>query len=82
MQNLMRRVPRSLMYSSRPKARTAHVGPVRLARENLRFIKAEPDALRSPRDSSQDQLRAQALTRGAHQNLLLVGQNLVRRVLV
>ena len=85
------------MYSSRPGARTAHIGFVRLARENLRFIKAEPDALRSPRDSSQDQLRAQDLeyssrpkartahvgpARLAHQNLLLVGQNLVRRVLV
>ena len=25
------------MYSSRPKARTAHIGSVRLARENLHF---------------------------------------------
>ena len=37
MRNLTRRVPRSLMYSSRPKARTAHIGSVRLARENPRF---------------------------------------------
>ena len=35
--NLTRRVPRSLMYSSRPGARTAHIGSVRLARENPRF---------------------------------------------
>ena len=35
--NLVRCVPRSLMYSSRPKARTAHIAPVRLAHQNLRF---------------------------------------------
>ena len=37
MQNLRRRVPQALMYSSRPKARTAHIAPVRLAPENLLF---------------------------------------------
>ena len=35
--NLTRRVPRNLMYSSRPKARTAHIAPVRLAHQNLLF---------------------------------------------
>ena len=37
MQNLRRFVPQALMYSSRPKARTAHIAPVRLAPENLLF---------------------------------------------
>ena len=49
-QNLTRRVPRSLMDSSRPKARTAHIGFVRLARENPRFngwnlVRCVPQAL-------------------------------------
>ena len=47
MRNLMRCVPRSLMYSSRPKARTAHIGSVRLARENPLLVDAEPRPLRS-----------------------------------
>ena len=42
MRNLMRRVPQVLMYSSRPKAHTVHVAPVRLAHQNLRFSGAEP----------------------------------------
>ena len=33
----MRRVPQGLEYPSRPKARTAHVGPARLAHQNPRF---------------------------------------------
>ena len=37
LRNLMRCVPQALMYSSRPKARTAHIAPVRLAPGNLRF---------------------------------------------
>ena len=43
----MRCVPRSLMYSSRPKARTAHVGIARLAHQNPLFMDAEPGLLRS-----------------------------------
>ena len=35
------------MYSSRPKARTAHIGSVRLARENPLLVDAEPRPLRS-----------------------------------
>ena len=33
----MRCVPRSLMYTSRPKARTAHIDSARLAHQNPRF---------------------------------------------
>ena len=37
MRNLVRFVPGRLEYSSRSKARTAHVGIARLADENPRF---------------------------------------------
>ena len=46
MRNLMRCVPRSLMYSSRPKARTAHIASARLADENPLLADTEPDAPR------------------------------------
>ena len=78
MQNLRRCVPQALMYSSRPKARTAHIAPVRLADENLLFSGLR-NLMRGVAQDLEYSSRPQARTahvdsaRLAHQNPLLVG---------